>query len=91
MGWSVAFHRWLPLANVLPVLGATVIFFGVKRLRPALGGFAAGMAALLCQLTVSLDVVAPLGALPTRLWLVANAALCLWLARVALETDRRLS
>ncbi len=81
-------HRWLPLANALPVLGATAIFFGVKRLRPTLGGFAVGTAALLTQLALQLDVVTPAGSLATRGWLVANAALCLWLARSSLDAGK---
>ncbi len=86
--WSAGLHRWLPLANALPVLAAMAVFFGAKRLRPSLGGFAVGSVALMLQLSWSLDVVSPFGALATRVWLVANAALCLWLARVALERDR---
>jgi len=94
VGWSAGLHRWLPLANALPVVGVTALLFGVKRLRPTLGGFALGTAALLCQLAVSLDVtmplgpLGPLGPLATRAWLVANAGVCLWLARVSLEAER---
>ena len=64
------------------------MFFGVKRLRGALGGFALGTGALLAQLAVSLDVTMPVGALPTRLWLIANTLVCLWLARIALEAEK---
>jgi len=88
VGWSAGFHRWLPLANVLPVGMALAMFFGVKRLRGALGGFALGTGALLAQLAVSLDVTMPVGALPTRLWLIANTLVCLWLARIALEAEK---
>jgi serine protease len=85
LGWSLGLHRWLPLANALPLGIALAFFFGVKRLRSTLGGFALGTVALLAQLAVSLDVTMPIGGLATRLWLVANAALCLWLARISLE------
>jgi serine protease len=87
-GWSMGVHHWLPLANAIPVGFGMALFFGVKRLRPTLGGFAVGMTALLAQLAFSLDVTMPFGALATRLWLVANAAICLWLARTALEAER---
>jgi serine protease len=88
VAWSAGLHRWLPLANALPVLGLMAVFFGVKRLRPTLGGFGVGVSALLLQLAVSLDVVGPFGAVATRVWLVANTALCLWLARTALQADK---
>jgi serine protease len=81
-------HRWLPLANALPVLAVTVLLFGVKRLRPTLGGFALGVSALLAQLALQGDVATPFGSLATRLWLVANIALCLWIARLALDGKR---
>jgi len=81
-------HRWLPLANALPVVALTVLLFGVKRLRPTIGGFALGVSALLTQLAVQGDVATPFGSLLTRLWLVANVALCLWIARFALDGKR---
>jgi len=88
LAWSAGLHRWLPLANALPVIAGMVLFFSVRRLRPVLGGFAAGTLALLVQLALTLDVASPFGGFVTRAWLVANAALCLWLARTALERDR---
>ena len=30
LGWSLALHRWLPLANALPVGIALAFFFGVN-------------------------------------------------------------
>jgi len=89
LGWSVAWHRWLPLANAFPVIAAMAVFFGIKRLRPTLGGFAAGMTAVLLQLALSLDVASPFGSLTTRVWLLGNAVVCVWLARVALEREGR--
>jgi serine protease len=71
MGWSAGLHRWLPLANAVPVGIALAVLFGARRLRPTLGGFAVGTAALLA-----------------RLWLVANALVCLWFARVSLEAAK---
>jgi serine protease len=81
-------HRWLPLANALPVLALTVLFFGVKSLRPSIGGFALGVSALLTQLAVQGDVATPFGSFATRLWLFANLVLCLWIARLALDGKR---
>jgi serine protease len=90
--WDLVFdaglHRWLPLANALPVLAATVLLFGLKKLRPTLGGFALGNAALLTQMALLADVATPFGSFLTRLWLAANVALCLWIARVALDRKR---
>ncbi len=81
-------HRWLPLANALPVVALTVLLFGVKRLRPPIGGFALGVSALLAQLALQGDVATPFGSVATRLWLAANVALCLWIARLALDGKR---
>jgi serine protease len=90
--WDVIFdaglHRWLPLANALPALALTAVFFGVKRLRPTLGGFALGSAALLSQMAILGDVATPFGGLLTRVWLVANMALCLWIARFGLDRKK---
>jgi serine protease len=85
---NAGLHRWLPLANALPVVAITVLLFGMKRLRPTIGGFALGVSALLTQLAVQGDVATPFGSLATRLWLVANVALCLWIARLALDGKR---
>jgi len=88
VGWSAAVHRWLPLANALPAGIALALLFGVRRARGVLGGLALGTVAVLLQLAVSLDVTMPVGALATRLWLVANAGLCLWFARVSLQAEK---
>jgi len=83
--FSAGFHRWLPLANALPTVALTALLFGVKRLRPIVGGFALGTAALLVQLAWSAEVATPFGSLVMRLWTIANALLCLWIARLALD------
>lgn len=85
---NAGIHRWLPLANALPVLAVTVLFFGVRRLRPTIGGFALGVSAFLAQLILQGDVATPFGPLATRLWLLANLALCFWIARLALDGKR---
>jgi serine protease len=80
-------HRWLPLANALPVLVLTAVLFGVKRLRPTLGGFALGTAALLTQMMAG-DVATPFGSVLTWVWLVVNVSICLWIARLGLDAKK---
>jgi serine protease len=90
--WDVVFdagwHRWLPMANAVIPLAAAAVLFGVKRLRPTLGGFALGMAALLASLALLGDVATPFGMFATRIWLAVNTALCLWLARIGLDEKK---
>ena len=87
--WDLALdaglHKYLPLANALPVLAAFGLFFGVKKLRPMIGGLALGTAAFLAQMALSGDVFFAFGNVPMRIFAVANAALCVWLARVSLD------
>ncbi len=78
-------HKWLPLANALPAVFVAALFYGSKRLRPFVGGFALGAAALAAQLAWSAEVATPFGGLLTRLWLVANGLVCVALARLALD------
>ncbi len=85
---GVGLHKWLPLASALPVLALTMIFFGVKRLRPAVGGFALGMAALLAQLALSADVAFVGGSVLLRVYAVVSAAVCLWIARIGLDAKK---
>ncbi len=79
-------HRFLPLANALPVLGLAAVGFGHKGVRPFLGGFALGMGALLFSLAWSADVAMPIGSLGLRAWTVANALICMFVARLALDS-----
>ncbi len=83
---SPAIHKWLPLASALPVFAATALFFGSKRLRPMIGGLALGTAALLVQMGISGEVWYAMGGFMMRLWAVANVLLCLWVARLTLDT-----
>jgi serine protease len=85
---SAGLHKWLLLASAAPVIGATTLFFGSKRLRPALGGFALGTAALAAQLAFSGDVAFVGGAFFMRAWTIASALVCLWIARISLDTKR---
>ena len=90
--WDLAFgpalHRWLPLAGALPAFGLVAVFFGVPRLRPLVGGFALGAAALAAQLAWSGDASFALGLWPMRAYLLASVAVCAWIARVGLDTKR---
>lgn len=83
--FSASLHRFLPLANALPALALTGLFFGVKKLRPFVGGIALGSAALLAQLAISADVATPFGHTMLRVWTLGNAMVCLWLARLSLD------
>jgi serine protease len=85
---SASLHRWLPLAGALPVLAAAAVFFGVRRLRPAIGGFALGTAAFATQMAVSGDVAFVFGTWGMRLYALASVAACLWIARIALDGKR---
>lgn len=82
---SASVHRWLPLANAIPVIALTTLLFGVRRLRPLLAGLAIGMAAFTGQLAIAGEVATPFPMLATRAWLVVNALVCAWIAAVALD------
>ena len=86
--YDAGLHRWLPLASAIPAMALAALFFGSRKLRPALGGFAVGTAALLTQLAISGDVAFALGSLAMKLWVVGNALVCLWIARLALDGKR---
>jgi serine protease len=81
-------HRWLPLAGALPAIAFAAVFFGVSRLRPAIGGFALGAAALATQLALSGDAAFALGSLAMRAYLIASVAVGAWIARIALDAKR---
>ncbi len=78
-------HRFMLLASAGPALLGAALFFASKRLRPALGGFALGAAALLAQVAFTADSAFVLGSVGLRIFAVANAAVCVWLARLALD------
>jgi serine protease len=85
---SPSLHRWLPLAGAAPVLAAAALLFGVRRLRPAIGGFALGTAALATQMALSGDAAFVFGTWGMRLYALASVALCAWIARIALDAKR---
>ncbi len=78
-------HRWLFLASALPAVVVTGLGFANRRVRPFIGGVALGSAALLVQMAWTGDAAYVGGAFLMRIWAVANALVCLWLARTALE------
>jgi serine protease len=88
--WDLALgvHRWLPLAGALPAFGLVAVFFGVRRLRPLVGGFALGASALAAQLAWSGDASFALGLWPMRAYLLASVLVCAWIARVGLDAKR---
>jgi serine protease len=86
--WGIGVHRWQLLASVLPALALSAIGFRSRHLRPLIGGVALGTAALLLQMAWSGDAAFVAGPFLARVWEVGNAVVCLWLARVALETKR---
>jgi serine protease len=88
MAFGVGLHRWLPLAGALPVVAAAALFFGIKRLRPAIGGLAMGTAALATQMAISGDAAFAFGSWAMRLYAVASVGVCLWVARIALDGKR---
>ena len=87
--WDLVFdgglHRFLLLANAGPAVALAALFLGVKRLRPIVGGFAVGSAALLTQMVLSGDVLFVFGTTTMRIFAAANAAVCFFIARAALD------
>jgi serine protease len=81
-------HKWLLVASALPPLVLAAFGFASRRVRPTIGGVALGTAALLAQMAWSGDVAFVGGVFLLRAWAVANAFVCLWLARVALGEKR---
>jgi serine protease len=81
-------HQWLLLASALPAIGLTAVGFASKRLRPFIGGLALGTAALCVQMAWSGDAAFVAGAMLARVWAVANVAVCLWLARISLDSKK---
>lgn len=85
---SPSIHKWLPLASALPVFALTALFFGSKKLRPIIGGFALGTAALCAQMGAMQETWYALGGVMMHVWCIVNGALCIWLARLALDAKK---
>lgn len=87
--FSVGYHKYLPLANALLPFGLIVLGYHNRLLRVFTGGFAIGMAALLCQMFYSNDITFALGgSVGLRVWCAINAVLCLWCAKKVLIKDQ---
>jgi serine protease len=85
---GVGVHRWLLLASAGPAVVLAMVGFASRRARPLIGGIALGTAALLAQLAWSGDAAFVAGPLLGRAWAIGNALVCLWLARISLQSDR---
>jgi len=77
-------HRWLPLASGLLPFGITALAFGVKGLRPAIAGLAAGTAAYLLTVVALREVDTPFGFGALVAYAALNVLVCLWVARANL-------
>ncbi|MCL2778826.1 MAG: S8 family peptidase [Polyangiaceae bacterium] len=86
--FSAAAHKWLILASAAPTFLLVALFFGSKRLRGAVGGYALGSAALCVQLAMSGEVLFAGGPFMLRVFCAVNAAMCLWVARMTLDAKR---
>ena len=82
---GASLHRWLPLANAVVPFALTAVFYGVKRLRPVVAGFAAGTAAYLVSIAALGEHAGPFGRALLVGWCAINAALCVWIAKANLE------
>ena len=75
----------MPFANALVVLGLVAVGFGRKQWRAPIGGFALGTCAYLLAGAVTGFVAGPFGGVLRLAWLLANAGVCFWIARIALD------
>lgn len=83
--FSAGLHKFMPLANALPVV-ASVGLLGIGRMRHVVVGFALGTAAYLLQNAYSLDTLFVFGSTALRAFALANVAVVLWVAKTALRT-----
>jgi serine protease len=81
---NVGVHKWLPLANALPVFGLVALGFHRPVLKSFAGGLALGTAALLGQMMISGDSYFVLGTWGLRLWCLLNGAALVWVSKGAL-------
>ncbi|MDB4941491.1 MAG: Protease [Labilithrix sp.] len=79
-------HKLLLMASVAPAFFLTTFFFNNKKVRPFVGGFALGTAALMAQIGLSGETQFVLGSFALRLFCVANVLAALWVARMTLDT-----
>ena len=86
--FSPGLHKWLLLASAIPTFVMTSLFFSHKKLRPVVGGFALGSAALLLQTAFAGETLFAFGRFGLGLFCALNAAACLWVARLALDAKK---
>ncbi len=88
--WDLLFapglHKWLLVGSALPMMGLTALLYGSKVLRPIVGGLAIGTAALLVQQGISGETFYALGPFALRIWCALNALVCVWIARMTIDT-----
>ena len=80
-----AWHAWMPFANAGVALGLVGLGFSRKSLRGAIGGVSLGIAAYLCAEVWLGQAHGPFGSLLLSAWALANAAVCLWIARIGVD------
>jgi serine protease len=68
------------------LMGLTALLYGSKTLRPIVGGLAIGAAALLVQQGISGESFYALGPFALRIWCAVNAIVCVWIARMTIDT-----
>ncbi|MDP9151926.1 MAG: S8 family peptidase [Myxococcota bacterium] len=85
---GVGLHRWLLFASALPAIALTMVGFASSRARPLIGGVALGTAAMLVHMAFAGDTAFVAGAFAGRVWAGANALVCVWIARAALDGRR---
>lgn len=83
--FGLSLHKWLPFANSIPAWLLTGLFFDNKKLRPIIGGVAAGSAALMAELMFSGSTHYAVWGWVAITWLCGNIAACIWIADKSLE------
>ncbi len=78
-------HKWLPFAHAGIAMALVGLGFGRRALRSPIGGVALGIAGYLLAAAYLGDAYAPFGGLLFKVWTLANAAVCLWVARIGID------
>ncbi len=79
--WSA----WMPFANAGVAIALVGLGFSRKALRGPIAGVSLGIASYLCAEVWLGQRYAPLGTLLFGAWSLANAAVCLWIARIGAD------
>jgi serine protease len=82
---DVAWHAWLPFANAAIAVALVGIGFSTKVLRGPVAGIAMGITSYLLSEVWLNHAHAPLGTLLYWAWTLANASVCLWIARIGVD------